>query len=72
MNSGGRYDPASNTWSSTTTVGAPSGRQLHSAVWTGSRMIVWGGTDGSITNTGGEYDPRQRHVGVDVDIGSTR
>lgn len=29
------------------------------AVWTGSRMIVWGGYDGSSTyyNTGGVYDP---------------
>jgi N-acetylneuraminic acid mutarotase len=40
---GGRYDPATDTWRSTTTVGAPSGRYGHSAIWTGSRMLVWGG-----------------------------
>lgn len=40
---GGRYDPVTDTWSFTTTAGAPSARDLHSAVWTGREMIVWGG-----------------------------
>ena len=31
-----------NTWAATTTANAP-GRYLHTAVWTGSEMIVWGG-----------------------------
>jgi hypothetical protein len=31
------------TWTATTN--APSGRFLHTAVWTGSEMIVWGGHD---------------------------
>ncbi len=42
-------------WSATTTTGAPTARANHTAVWTGSKMIVWGGTP--LTNTGGQYDP---------------
>src|SRR5438132_3206892 len=30
-------------WSATSTVNAPSAREWHTAVWTGSEMIVWGG-----------------------------
>ena len=41
----------------TSTIGAPTARDSHTAVWTGSRMIVWGGFDGSFSNTGGQYDP---------------
>ena len=41
----------------TSTVNAPSARPLHTAVWTGSEMIVWGGLDGSYLNTGGRYNP---------------
>ena len=50
------YDPVANTWTTTTTTGAPSGR-AGTAVWTGSRMIVWGGFNGSYLNDGGQYDP---------------
>ena len=32
-----------NTWTATTTSNAPSARAVHTAVWTGSEMIVWGG-----------------------------
>ena len=46
LNSGARYDPAANTWTPLSTVGAPSARMGHTAVWTGSRMIVWGGQPG--------------------------
>jgi hypothetical protein len=35
----------------------PSPRRRHTAVWTGSEMIVWGGTDGSALGDGGRYDP---------------
>jgi hypothetical protein len=34
-----------------------AGRHGHTAVWTGSEMIVWGGFGGSSLNTGGRYDP---------------
>src|SRR5437773_4481548 len=45
------------TWTATSTTSAPAGRYLHTAVWTGSEMIVWGGYNGSDLNTGGRYNP---------------
>lgn len=60
LNSGGRYNPNTDTWTATDTTTAPSIRSQHTAVWTGSEMIVWGGTtDGGpmSTNTGSIYDP---------------
>jgi N-acetylneuraminic acid mutarotase len=59
FNSGGRYNPSTDSWTATTIANAPNGRWLHTAVWTGSEMIVWGGDDygGSYFNTGGRYDP---------------
>ena len=42
-NIGWRYNPMTDSWQSTTTFGAPSKRKSHSAIWTGSDMIVWGG-----------------------------
>jgi len=39
---------------STASENAPEVRNRHAAVWTGSKMIVWGG---SSLNTGGVYDP---------------
>ena len=42
---GGRYNPSTDTWTRTSTIGAPAPRALHAAVWTGSEMIVWGGLD---------------------------
>jgi hypothetical protein len=33
-------------------------RAYHSAVWTGTQMIVWGGWNGTdVLNTGGRYTP---------------
>ncbi len=63
LNTGGIYDPNSNTWQSISTVNAPSVRTGHSAIWTGSKMIVWGGyyvaSNGFYNSlkTGGIYDP---------------
>jgi putative metal-binding protein/Kelch motif protein len=55
---GGRYDPATDLWTSTSTDNAPSARDWHTAEWSGSMMLVWGGYDGStLLNTGGRYDP---------------
>jgi N-acetylneuraminic acid mutarotase len=55
---GGRYNPSTNSWTATSTTNAPSGRYDHRAVWTGSEIIIWGGTDGTnIFNTGGRYNP---------------
>jgi N-acetylneuraminic acid mutarotase len=55
--SGARYDPTSNTWTSSSTAGAPSARGGHAAVWTGRDMVVWGGYGGGTLATGGRYDP---------------
>ena len=52
---GGLYDPSDDSWVATNRAGAPAGRYRHTAVWTGSRMIVWGGTNFSPFNTGGQY-----------------
>jgi hypothetical protein len=56
---GWRYDPVTDTWTTISAVGAPSGRFGHLAVWTGRVMVVWGGHDdsGHYFNTGGRYDP---------------
>ena len=58
LNTGGRYSPAGNSWSAMTTTGGPTGRHGHTALWTGSRMTIWGGQDDNgMANTGGRYDP---------------
>ena len=59
FNTGGRYNPSTDNWVATTTTDAPDGRQLHTAVWIGTEMIVWGGqgTGNSNLNTGGRYSP---------------
>ena len=60
-NTGGRYDPISDSWTATSTTNAPDGRAIHTAIWTGNEMVVWGGSfyDGIIEdlNTGGIYIP---------------
>lgn len=44
LNTGGIYDRANNSWVSISTTNAPTARCSYSAVWTGTDMIVWGGT----------------------------
>jgi hypothetical protein len=47
-----------NSWTATSTTNAPDARGSHTAVWTGSEMIVWGGDGYSgRVNTGGKYNP---------------
>jgi N-acetylneuraminic acid mutarotase len=45
------------TWTPTSTTNAPDVREGHTAVWTGSEMIVWGGANDVYLNTGGRYNP---------------
>jgi len=40
-----------------TTLNAPTPRDTHKAVWTGSRMLIWGGRYASGPKLGGSYDP---------------
>ncbi len=58
LNTGGRYNPSTDSWTPTSNTNAPSPRTYHTAIWTGTEMIVWGGSDGSNDlNTGGRYNP---------------
>jgi N-acetylneuraminic acid mutarotase len=66
LNTGARYDPASDSWTYTSVADAPTPRVGFAAVWTGSKMIVWGGfhVDNNVSpgvreylNSGGSYDP---------------
>ncbi len=54
---GAAYDPVADTWSTISSVNAPSARHSHIAVWTGSKMIVWGGYSTQFENSGALYDP---------------
>jgi len=55
---GGRYNPSTDTWILTNTANAPQARQTHTAVWTGSKMIVWGGiNDTAALSDGAVYTP---------------
>lgn len=63
LNSGAIYDPALNTWTPFTTAGAPGGIYGQSVVWTGSKLIAWGGSTGEVLpyrtfyQGGGVFDP---------------
>src|SRR5262249_54255867 len=62
LNTGSKYNPSTDTWTTTSTTDAPTSRENHTAVWTGSEMIVWGGdsydgSNGHFWNTGGKYNP---------------
>jgi len=60
LNDGYRYDPATDTWSGPiSTTSAPEARRAHTAVWTSTEMIVWGGeVAGLPVNTGARYNPK--------------
>lgn len=59
LKDGAMYNPVDNTWASTSTSGkCPSARYGHTALWSGTKMYIWGGTNGSQRyNDGGVYDP---------------
>jgi N-acetylneuraminic acid mutarotase len=59
FNSGARYNATNDTWSTMSTTNAPGARQGHVGVWTGSKMIIWGGynMNSQSFNSGGIYDP---------------
>ncbi len=52
VNTGGIYDPATNTWAPMTS--GPLTAGITSGAWTGSKFVVFGGAHG---NQGGIYDP---------------
>ena len=58
LGTGGRYDPATDTWRPITLVGAPSAREDGVVVWTGDEMIVWGGRgDDDLALDAARYSP---------------
>ncbi len=62
VSSGGRLlvDAAGTpqSWQTTATANAPSARGGHSGIWTGQKLIVWGGRNGSsFLGDGALYDP---------------
>ncbi|MBI4711907.1 MAG: hypothetical protein HY762_01170 [Planctomycetes bacterium] len=59
QNTGGLYDMVTDTWESSQLSGAPKQRQRHSAVWTGQKMIIYGGYGGDDEYFGDawEYTP---------------
>src|SRR5262245_44879357 len=59
LNSGARYDPATDSRRPISITGAPSPRYRHTAVWTGTRMVIWGGqlSGGPGMADGARYDP---------------
>jgi N-acetylneuraminic acid mutarotase len=55
---GAKYNPATDTWTTISNVNAPVARMFHSAIWTGTEMIVWGGQNNTgIQTSGGRYNP---------------
>jgi N-acetylneuraminic acid mutarotase len=62
LNTGGRYDPATNSWVPTSLENAADSRVAHTSVWTGAEMIVWGGHNNiGQTSSGKRYDPATDH-----------
>src|SRR4029453_3752192 len=56
-NTGGRYNPSTDSWTATSTTGAPTARGFHTVVGSGCDMIVWGGIDSAgPLNTGARYN----------------
>jgi N-acetylneuraminic acid mutarotase len=57
LNTGSRYNISNDSWSDISTINAPSYRTSHTAVWTGTEMIIWGGRGDGLLNTGSRYNP---------------
>lgn len=54
---GGLYDPALDRWRKVSGIGAPSRRTNPGLVWTGERILVWGGVETGPLGDGASYDP---------------
>lgn len=58
LDTGGIYDPNTDSWSRVSRIDAPSARTEHSAVWTGAEMVILFGRDvNGETGTAHAYDP---------------
>ncbi len=55
---GARYDPITDLWTPMNYTNHPGAREGHTAVWSGTDMIIWGGSVVSeVLNTGKRYNP---------------
>ena len=57
MHDGALYDPRANSWSSVSQQGAPLGHATSAAVWTGKRVLVFGGENAASSDPWAAYDP---------------
>lgn len=57
LNTGGRYNPITDSWQSMSIDMTPQARGGHKAIWTGTEMIIWGGSNVVGLNSGGRYNP---------------
>jgi N-acetylneuraminic acid mutarotase len=58
-NAGGVFDPVANTWTTMSTVNAPSGRDAAHSIVMNNRLVIWGGgtfLGGQSLNTGGIFN----------------
>ena len=49
LDTGGRYDPATDSWTTTSTTGAPEERYYHTAVWSAAAEMMIGGGYGDVS-----------------------
>lgn len=58
LNTGASYLAETDEWEPVSTIDAPVARWGHTAVWTGTEMLIWGGNAASgRQNTGGRFQP---------------
>lgn len=60
FDNGAGYNPTLDRWKTLPKQNAPASRTKHTAVWTGTEMIVWGGVhypSGEYYNSGASYNP---------------
>lgn len=60
---GAKYNPTTNAWTVIQSGGAPSARSQHTAVWTGTEMIVWGARSVAPVSTTGRATTRALTLG---------
>jgi hypothetical protein len=68
LDDGGRYHAGQDGWSAVYSIGAPSARSGHPAIWTGSEMIIWGGFNGSYLNDTFTYHPPPHDVSLSTTL----